>query len=698
MSSAREEWRATKSALSKLYKNVLKPAPPDNSDSEDESNSDNGTAAILPPAEYQYVSFSGENCIRLLELQPGKRRDPIICQLRETRLDTCAGRYDALSYVWGPPEGAIRIQVNDGSLEIRPNLHCALTSLRHADRPRILWVDAICINQLDIPERNAQVPMMREIYRNAGCTICFLGPKHNTTRGLYDMLEDLAQEARTLHADGPTSDEMDTVPAFVNHVSVNPVKSELREKYIGDFTILAMAACKWWHRAWTVQEMLLSSNVLFMNGRYTIKWETVCVAVDHGFNIQIWTPMSFGFVMDRAIIPYLSMRALMTRRRLRAPYPARQPSWHSAYDLLHFLTHSRHRESADPRDKIYAVLGLLRDAHSRAMTPETSDSLDIKLDYHHPVVYVYRKTAQTLISNLDSLDILGTVPKSTRRALPSWVTDWSITSPIGSPLTQDSLDRDRITHATKHTNANAHFPDDGVTMILSGHELTSIAELAETLPNLDHNSREESAYSQGQPRPKRGWLTSIRAVFQNEHELFRRLMSVFDTLFAWARFSTTQPATNPSEDPNSIFWQTLCAGTYRNGSAQETKAIFQTWFNSLQPVRDFMERHPDTHDYLPEIAFAKLLNNTWESYGEFWPYIACAHHRRLGRAANGWLCLVPKETQLGDVIILACGGRVPLILRSDGDGYNMFVGEAYIHGIMNGEAFDFKKCNDVKIC
>lgn len=72
------------------------------------------------------------------------------------------------------------------------------------------------------------------------------------------------------------------------------------------------------------------------------------------------------------------------------------------------------------------------------MASGTSEGLDIKLDYNHPVVYVYRKTAQALISKLDSLEILGTVPKSTRRALPSWVTDWSISVPIGSPLTKDS--------------------------------------------------------------------------------------------------------------------------------------------------------------------------------------------------------------------------------------------------------------------
>ena len=39
-----------------------------------------------------------------------------------------------------------------------------------------------------------------------------------------------------------------------------------------------------------------------------------------------------------------------------------------------------------------------------------------------------------------------------------------------------------------------------------------------------------------------------------------------------------------------------------------------------------------------------------------------------------------------DVLVIACGGGVPLILRPCGDKYT-FVGECYLHGFMDGEAF-----------
>jgi hypothetical protein len=87
---------------------------------------------------------------------------------------------------------------------------------------------------------------------------------------------------------------------------------------------------------------------------------------------------------------------------------------------------------------------------------------------------------------------------------------------------------------------------------------------------------------------------------------------------------------------------------------------------------------------------------TWHTYGEFWPYITCAYERRIGRTENGWLCLLPRGARVGDVIVLVKGGRVPLLLRVEG-GRRAFVGEVYVEGIMNGEAFKDGSCEDFEI-
>lgn len=83
---------------------------------------------------------------------------------------------------------------------------------------------------------------MSEIYQNAACTVCFVGPRLKTMSAAYSMLVELAHEAKTLEA--PVYEEMDKLPAFVNHLRVRPVKMKLFGKYAGDSTIVGMAGCE----------------------------------------------------------------------------------------------------------------------------------------------------------------------------------------------------------------------------------------------------------------------------------------------------------------------------------------------------------------------------------------------------------------------------------------------------------------------
>ncbi len=55
------------------------------------------------------------------------------------------------------------------------NLKAALRALRQRKKVRVLWVDAVCINQADIPEKNVQVPLMSRLYSGADSVIVWLG-------------------------------------------------------------------------------------------------------------------------------------------------------------------------------------------------------------------------------------------------------------------------------------------------------------------------------------------------------------------------------------------------------------------------------------------------------------------------------------------------------------------------------------------
>jgi hypothetical protein len=106
-------------------------------------------------------------------------------------------RFTALSYVWGDPTRTHRLPLpvpsqrladpsHNGTAEgiqvhmqITYNLHTALTRLRRQRWAGSLWVDALCINQGDIQEKNVQVPLMSRIYRSAERVLVWLGPEED---------------------------------------------------------------------------------------------------------------------------------------------------------------------------------------------------------------------------------------------------------------------------------------------------------------------------------------------------------------------------------------------------------------------------------------------------------------------------------------------------------------------------------------
>lgn len=102
--------------------------------------------------------------------------ETINCKLTIHQLDKNTPPYIALSYVWGENEPAAQIVVNGSPFTITPNLHDALKNVRDDETTRVLWVDAICIDQANTGEKNVQLPLMRYIYPQAVYALAYLGP------------------------------------------------------------------------------------------------------------------------------------------------------------------------------------------------------------------------------------------------------------------------------------------------------------------------------------------------------------------------------------------------------------------------------------------------------------------------------------------------------------------------------------------
>ncbi|KAH6666782.1 heterokaryon incompatibility protein-domain-containing protein, partial [Halenospora varia] len=118
--------------------------------------------------------------IRLLEILPAAtENESLFTRLSTADLDSTSLRYEALSYTWGVKSSIDKkhsIYVNGYRQSVTPNLHSALSSLRHHSRSRTLWVDTICINQADVQERCHQILLMARIYAGASKVLIYLGP------------------------------------------------------------------------------------------------------------------------------------------------------------------------------------------------------------------------------------------------------------------------------------------------------------------------------------------------------------------------------------------------------------------------------------------------------------------------------------------------------------------------------------------
>ncbi|KAF2810674.1 uncharacterized protein BDZ99DRAFT_286850 [Mytilinidion resinicola] len=136
---------------------------------------------------YQPLNAAAKD-IRVLKLYSGHDADKISGELLTTCLDS-KSPYDALSYQWGSPTITSTIYLGqDGELQLTTFLHEALSFIRKPDEATFIWIDAICINQKDVSERNHQVSMMKEIYSSARTVRVWLKQEIDFSSPCFDIL------------------------------------------------------------------------------------------------------------------------------------------------------------------------------------------------------------------------------------------------------------------------------------------------------------------------------------------------------------------------------------------------------------------------------------------------------------------------------------------------------------------------------
>lgn len=358
--------------------------------------------------EYQPLHPPSQQ-IRLLTLLPvsDTSEHSVSAILHTVSLDDQPA-FEALSYTWGYKTDTREININGYAAHITKNLEAALRRLR-GPKPRVLWVDALCINQKDNDEKNHQVPLMSQIYTNCQQVIIWLGEGNKYIEALFQWLNSMPYEELTNNKTSSTTTQF------------RQQSNEIA--YLG-FTELFNLP--YWLRMWTYQEMTLPIN------------SPLCVYGNHSSPLSILQKRDLGDCLRTRCDELLldSERSVLDRHRRQVPEERLNDhnnhiksvfkaifagaSKERNYVWSHLLA-TAGRASSDPRDRIYALHGLCKDLRD-TFPAEYSQ-------YRSPERVLLEATVFLVMHECSFLFALHWFRMRADRfcetALPSWVPDYN---------------------------------------------------------------------------------------------------------------------------------------------------------------------------------------------------------------------------------------------------------------------------------
>lgn len=373
------------------------------------------------PYSYRLLDTS-RNEIRILVLYSSQNeQDPVKGEIIHLSLDdnnplpSKIGRFPshlvkmfrALSYTWGNAEEKGSIEIGGHQFPVTENLEAALrfirdigvsSNARKSPIPSFWWIDAICINQEDILERNQQVTLMTRIYRRCFAVNIWLGEEADDSATAMELVALLG----TYRSRGPGEPET-KYPNLTTD-----------QKLLNWKALTALFERPWWERCWVRQEVAVPKFATVHCGKATCTFDAITTTADKlnkmneqlGFNAVRHKKAGFGDSVAMAGTTSCYLRAC-----LLADIRKNSIGIVSYLDLKELLFHTRSCKATDQRDKVFSVLGLV-DPELYPMVP----------DYRTPLNDTFKSVARCVITQTQSLDILSGCQNPDRiHGLPSWV-------------------------------------------------------------------------------------------------------------------------------------------------------------------------------------------------------------------------------------------------------------------------------------
>lgn len=346
--------------------------------------------------------------IRVIKIHSGRRDDNLVCAIQTVALvDSHRIPYEALSYCWGGSTRTKSVQILDAEseppdaqqyvLEVTSNLHDALCHVRSNSQTRVFWIDAICINQNDVPERSWQVAIMCQVYSFATGVIVWLGPSNP---GVKDSIEDAKNVAkRYRHAtltDLPQATTAELHRLMFDEHGTYHIQSPLFQ-------------FSWFRRTWVLQEVFNAKSVSVYCGEDVLPWSLVL-----RMNQCISSTMLYANPMKKDVLsPLLAgLFELKTDRNDDENFTA-VPCL-TYFGIFDTILRGLDLGATDPRDKIFALLSFDDETKDINRLPSI-----IAPDYSKSVSRVFADFTRWWISKKFSLRILSSAHVSAGRTWQS---------------------------------------------------------------------------------------------------------------------------------------------------------------------------------------------------------------------------------------------------------------------------------------
>ncbi|KAI1813225.1 hypothetical protein GGS20DRAFT_577762 [Poronia punctata] len=639
-----------------------------------------------------YKDLEGDLPIRLLLLHPGQRNEALRTELVPTTLDEAQGCYDATSYTWGAPVNPEKIDCGGSQLWVQRNAFNMMVDLRRTDRPRKVWIDAICINQCSLDERAAQVAIMHHIYRRAGATWIWLGPpdEHSSVAMAYAGKLEAKKYVDEFSYCGYASitsrfvEKSYFFDTLFNRGGID--EARLKETVVG---IVDFLNRPWFSRVWIQQEASLSRDVHVVCGTDVVDWDNLFALA--WLLCPPYTETWPDYVHHRLSRTINNIQAVRIIQRVRHHYfQDKYGPTDLALSFENLVEYVSRYEATDARDRVYAMGNIIQDGNQW-----------FDVDYRVPWQILYTDVARRFLE-VDALRFLqnaGRVRQEPDTALPSWAPDYRYKEESEFVLSRTDLWKAGGKSQAAFippSNPNAGgkvkaLPKGRKRQFVMSDELRDYRGAQKSLLQSFASFRclmsDEIVYVGGYVDTGKGELdTNIRAIF----ETVKKDMEFVGSLDMADYIN--------GDSMLDAYKLTLIVGCDAQQEIVRADYVREHWDEWFKWYEQGCPGYWDVTSKQPKLNAALESSSATKNF-----VFAVTKH--------GYFCLVPRMAQIGDQIAIFHPYEVAVILRpslpttapapapapapptqgkkkqtATAEVYYELVGDAYVHGMMENEA------------